>query len=173
MLSGDLDLLGLTCRSASAQCSCSGSCCRQRDSGSCLHPAGRRIDPAQRCHGLVSERVSLVGYSNTVAVEVRLKDTKTHRQIIRSGYRYWAPKLLTLKHSREINRQFHTLHTREDRLQCNAFIQWISDTRSQGCTDLQSLVKCLVECNALCYICSLDRCTECDESQQHESSDVL
>ncbi len=31
----------------------------------------------------------------------------------------------------------------EQRHPCVSLIDWISDTRSQGCTDLQSLVKCL------------------------------
>jgi len=111
---------------------------------------------------------------------VRCKDTKTHGQTIRSAFGIRAPKLLTLRHSREISRQFHTRHTREDRLQCNALcyisvVKCVSNRRlisrfRTGCHGLRVNTGRwadgvhLDRTDRLCLVCkSLD----CVEDKQH------
>ena len=100
-------------------------------------------------------------------MEVRLKDTKTHGQI--SGALSVSGRLNFSRsgtQGRSIGNCTLCTHKKTDYNAMLSLIDWISDTRSQGCIDLQSLLKCLVKCNALCYMCSLDRCTEYDESHE-------
>ena len=148
----------MTCRRASAQRSLLGSCCRQRNSGNCLQPAGRRIDPAQGCHGLVSERVSLVGYSKTHS-RLGKCGVKTQRHMDKLSGALSVSGRLNFSRSgtqgRSIGNSTLCTHVKTD---YNAML-YATCAASTGALSMMTLSSIIpVMCNNFTCLCSFDLC---------------